>query len=230
MTTAPHWLVQSYATFDSSQQNQALAWTYDNLDGEALKNAYRFARYYRPAMNRNNQFVVDQIGLKVQQQNGGSMAGYANYAPAMSGYSMGAYMPTMGQMPWDAATDAAIAKDSTQSFEDWEKGQQQQASQQQSSGGGSGVWGALSNIFSSSADLLKTHMQNQPGSQPSPGGVTPGMWGTTAAQQAAIWGNAAGATGVVAKPIVPTSTTPKWLMPLAIAAGVGVLAVVALKK
>lgn len=219
MTTAPHWLVQSYATFDSSQQNQALAWTYDNLDGEALKNAYRFARYYRPAMNRNNQFVVDQIGLKVQQQNGGSMAGYANYAPAMSGYSMGAYMPTMG-----AAADGEL---SPAELAEWER--QQQAAQQQSSGG-SGVWGALSNIFSSSADLLKTHMQNQPGSQPSPGGVTPGMWGTTAAQQAAIWGNAAGATGVVAKPIVPTSTTPKWLMPLAIAAGVGVLAVVALKK
>ena len=227
MTTAPHWLVQSYATFDSSQQNQALAWTYDNLDGEALKNAYRFARYYRPAMNRNNQFVVDQIGLKVQQQNGGSMAGYANYAPAMSGYSMGAYMPTMGAAESGELSDAELAK-----YYEAELAKNQ-AAQPPPSGGS--AWGALSNIFSAGADLLKTQMQNQPGSQPSPGGMTPGMWGTEAAQQAATWGGAAGATGATgatgaAKPIVPTSTTPAWLMPLAIAAGVGVLAVVALKK
>ena len=66
----PSWLVQSYCTFDSSQIAQALDWTYLNLDGKDLEEAYGFALWYRPAMNRNNQLRVDRIGLKVQQQGG----------------------------------------------------------------------------------------------------------------------------------------------------------------
>lgn len=216
MTTAPHWLVQSYATFDSSQQNQALAWTYDNLNGEALKNAYRFARYYRPAMNRQNQFVVDQIGLKVQQQSGG-MAGYANYAPAMAGYGMGAYMPTMG-----AAGDGEL---SAAELAEWER-QQTAAQQQQSSGSGdAAAWGALSNIFNTGAGLLKQHMAQQPGSQSNPGGVMPGMWESAAKG----WATAASAPPAIYRPPVATTATPAWLLPAALVAGAGVLAFALMK-
>ncbi len=219
MTTAPHWLVQSYATFDSSQQNQALAWTYDNLNGEALKNAYRFARYYRPAMNRQNQFVVDQIGLKVQQQSGG-MAGYANYAPAMAGYGMGAYMPTMGAAESGELSDAELAK-----YYEAEMAKTQAA---QSSGGSgdAAAWGALSNIFNTGAGLLKQHMAQQPGSQPNPGGVMPGMWESAAKG----WATAASTPPAVYRPPVPATTaTPSWLLPAALVAGAGVLAFALMK-
>lgn len=220
MTTAPHWLVQTYATFDSEQQKQALAWTMDNLNGQELANAYRFARYYRPAMNRQNQFVVDQIGLKVQQQSGG-MAGYANYAPAMAGYGMGAYMPTMG-----AADDGEL---SPAGLAEWEAKQTAAQQQQSSSSGDAAAWGALSNIFNTGAGLLKQHMAQQPGSQPNPGGVMPGMWENAAKG----WAGAASTAPTTPPPTAPkpaTSTaTASWVLPVALVAGVGVLAYALMK-
>lgn len=225
MTTAPHWLVQTYATFDSEQQKQALAWTMDNLNGQELANAYRFARYYRPAMNRQNQFIVDQIGRKVQQQSGG-MAGYANYAPAMAGYGMGAYMPTMGAAESGELSDAELAK-----YYEAEMAKTQAA---QSSGGSgdAGAWGALTSIFNTGAGLLKQHMAQQPGSQPNPGGVMPGMW------ENAAKGWAGAASTAPTAPTTPPPTAPKpatstatasWVLPVALVAGVGVLAYALMK-
>jgi hypothetical protein len=211
MANVPHWLVQSYATFDSGQQRQALAWTMDNMSGLDLAEAYRFARYYRPAMRRDNQFIVDMMGERVRQEKeGGSMHGYANYAPAMSGYSMGAYMPTMGsQEPWDAATEQAIKENDAY----WAS--QQSSSQQQPSQSGSGsLWDFLGKLVGSGGEVAKTIIQTQPGSQFAPGGVAPGVWDPVQKK----W--VAAATTAPTTYVPPATTaTPKWLLPALVVGG-----------
>jgi hypothetical protein len=216
MANVPHWLVQSYATFDSGQQRQALAWTMDNMSGLDLAEAYRFARYYRPAMNRDNQYLVDMMGWRVQQEKqGGSMAGYANYAPAMSGYSMGAYMPTMGsQADIDFLELQRQMEESSRSFNPSGTAPATTSTPPASSGD-SGIWGFLGKLVGTGGDLLKTGMQNQPGSQFTPGGVTPGIWDAVQGK----WVAAATTATTTYTPPPPTTATPKWLLPALVVGG-----------
>lgn len=77
-------MAQSLTSFSSVQRKQVLAWAYNNLDQARLAEFYKLARYRRPALSREEQLLIDKIGRKVQQE-GGTMNGYYNYAPTMSG-------------------------------------------------------------------------------------------------------------------------------------------------
>lgn len=221
MANVPHWLVQSYATFDSGQIHQALAWTIDNMRGEDLAAAYRFARYYRPAMNRQNQYLVDYMGQLVKEQRAGgasSVNGYANYAPAMGGYSMAGPMEDlMAQMEKDAANYGKTGSTTSAPSSAPAPSQDQ------------GMWNFLGKMFGSATDLIKTGMQNQPGSQFTPGGYDQGLYDQYAADAAKNLQAAMQPTPAAAVVPKPASTTPSWVVPALIAAGLAV-GYVALKK
>lgn len=195
----PYWLVQGMNSFSNLQTRQALKWAMQNYSGQQLADAYKYARWFRPAYSRENQRWVDRMGEKAYQQ-----------GVPLSGYRTG--VTSMGQWydPVAIATDAV------------KEDQKKKAAQK----GEAGVWDFMSELMSAPAAVVKEWSQRQPGSQTNPGGwvgqntpPSPGDF-VKFGQEYQKWVRPAATTPVPGgkKPL------PSWLLPVGIGAAAIALA------
>lgn len=193
----PHWLVQGMDSFSNQQIRQSLEWATRNYNGQQLADAYKFARYFRPAYSRGNQFLVDRMGEKAYRE-GASLNGYRTGVTSMGQW----YDPV-------AMTTEAVKQD-----------QQKKAEAR----GETNVWDFMGALMEAPAAVTKEWAARQPGSQTNPGGWT--GQNTPSPSDFVKFGEEYGKwVGPAATTPLPGAKKPlpSWLLP----AGVGLAAVLA---
>lgn len=98
----PTWIVAALSGYSPQQVAQALKWAMNNLDPVMLQQYYKWAEYYRPALRRDLQGMVDAMGRKVEA----NKMRYHNGPMQTNTHSMGFWDEHMPSMP-DAGAGAA---------------------------------------------------------------------------------------------------------------------------